>query len=553
MSHRLPAPGGREPWRLLAVDIAALAALSLALNLWGLTWGLPNGEIDWSNDSIAPMGPLSYARHLLTGGSWSSKYPPFHFMVLAAAYAPYLLYLQLTGGLVGPLSGQYPYGFADSEAALMTLTLIARAVSALMGTGVVVVSYLTVRRLFGRPAAVIAGGLIPSCYPFVHYAHNANIDVPQLFWISLALYSFVRVLETGATRHHVLLGLFMTLAVGTKDSAYALGAGLAACVAWRHLRARRSGAAGPPSARALVYGGATVVVATLVVFNVPFNWEGFREHVALHLHRSMTGSRVIEAAPSAWQGEVDLLARYLGYLVQCNGPLPFALLALGAGYTAVRSPATAGLLAVPVATYYLLFLRVHPTQHIRYVLPVFLLLAWQAGKLGGDLLAARWLPKPVAVLALGVVLTASTVHGGSVDVLYARDPRYAAERWMEGLAAGATVLAVQPDYTLPRFLPHLVVTRRQLWDWNGTQIGDFADLMPDYVVIGTRHYIPGQDAKVERAFRERGYREEVRFKSPVPAAAGEVRDLHAINPRIVVFKRTRSPAAAPLAARERAR
>jgi hypothetical protein len=77
--------------------------------------------------------------------------------------------------------------------------------------------------------------------------------------------------------------------------------------------------------------------------------------------------------------------------------------------------------------------------------------------------------------------------------------------------------------------------------------------MPDYIVIGTRHYIPGQDAKVERAFRERGYREEVRFKSPVPAAAGEVRDLHAINPRIVVFKRTRSPAAAPLAARERAR
>ena len=61
------------------------------------------------------------------------------------------------------------------------------------------------------------------------------MDVPQLFWISLALYSFVALLKTYETKYYLLLGLFTALAIGTKDSAYALFLGIAPVLLYFHL------------------------------------------------------------------------------------------------------------------------------------------------------------------------------------------------------------------------------------------------------------------------------------------------------------------------------
>ncbi len=524
--------GRRRRWPALA----ALALTSLALNTCGITWGLPNGERDWANDSVAPLGPVSYVRRLLDGAPWSSKYPPFHFTVLAGLYAPYALILWTRGQVVGPPTGHYPYGLADPDRALMTLTLIARSASAVMGAGTALAVYAATRALHGHRAGLVAGLLVATSYPVVHYAHNANVDVPQLFWLALALWSFALLLRTHAARSYALLGVFVALATATKDSALALGVGLGLSALWAHLQ--RRGRAGAPPLGRLAWGAGAFAVALLLAFNVPLDPAGVAGHVRFHLGRSVAGSKVIEAAASPWQGELALIGRYVDYLVQSNGALPFALLAGGVVFGAARAPGRTLLLGLPVLTYYLLFLRVHGTHHVRYVMPVLLLLAVPAGRAAAVALRARGVRRPLAGAALAVVLGASVVHGAAVARLYARDPRYAAEAWMRAhLPPGALVLAVRPDYTLPRFPDHLRVVRRDLWDWNGDPIGDFADLRPDYVVVGTRHRIAGHEARVARTLAERGYRPAATFTSSPPFLAAEVPDIHVINPRIVVFGR----------------
>jgi 4-amino-4-deoxy-L-arabinose transferase-like glycosyltransferase len=528
------------------MHLALLVVLSLALNLYGIDWGLPNGIYDWSNDSVAPLEPLAYAKRTLFREPWTSKYPPFHFMVLAVAYSPYVVYLYLTGGLTKP-TDTYPYGFANPELSLMTLTLIARLVSAAMGVGLVVVTYLTVKRLYGARSGLIAGLLVATSYPFIHYAHNANIDVPQLFWTSLALYSFVGLIQTYQRKYYILLGIFAAAAIGTKNSIYALFVGMTAVVLVFHVvHLRRST---PPAGwltaaanRHLLYGVAAFVLGLVIVFNLPWNWQGFEDHVQLHLRRSVSGSRLIRASSSAVGGELALMATCARLIYEANVAPLFLLLVAGLVYGLVRSPAMAWSLVAIVAAYYMLFLRLHGTHHLRYVLPVYLLLTWLAAKLAGDTLGGGRLRRGMAMAVLTLVFGYGVLQGLSVGLLYTRDPRYAVEAWMrQHLPPGAKVLGVAPDYTLPRFPPGAKVTHREVRIYgDGGRVGDIADVDPDYIVIGMS--TPRRRERpevVERFFGEHGYRPYLEFTTPVPPFGREIRDLHSINPRVVVFARAR--------------
>jgi 4-amino-4-deoxy-L-arabinose transferase-like glycosyltransferase len=459
-------------------------------------------------------------------------------------------YLYLTGGLTRP-TDSYPYGFADPEFSLMILTLIARLVSAVMGVGVVVVTYFTVKRLYGRRSGLIAGLLVATSYPLIHYAHNANVDVPQLFWMSLALYSFVGLIQTHQRKYYVLLGVFTAAAVGTKDSIYALFVGLGVVVVAFHLAHLRRSTSGPgwlgaAANRHLLYGLVAFLLGLVVVFNMPVNWQGFEDHVRRHLRVSVTGSRLIRVSSSPVQGELALMASYARFLYEANVAPLFLLLVAGLVYGLVRFPTVAGSLVILMATYYLLFLRVHGTHHLRYVLPVYLLLTWPAAKLADDALGGGRLRRGIAAAALGLVLGYGVIQGWSVGMLYGRDPRYAAEAWMrQHLPPGAKVLGVTPDYTLPRFPSAAQVTRREIgiYGYGGGRVADIADIDPDYIVIGMS--IPRRRERPEVAeqfFRERGYRQHQEFTTPVPSFGREVRDLHSINPRIVVYARARPPA-----------
>lgn len=445
-----------------------LLALSLGLNLYGIHWGLPNGIQDWANDSLAPLGPLVYAKRLIFQEPWSSKYPPFHYMVLSLFSAPYALYLYLTGGLASP-SDIYPYGLKDPEFSLMVFTLIARLISALMSTGTVLVTYLTVRHFYGHRAGLLSALLITSSYAIIYYAHNANVEAPLLFWIALALYSFVLLLKTYKTKYYILLGLFTAFSVGTKDSAYALFPGLALSLLWSHIRHEQTAGEGGRFLaallhRKLLYGFAAFAIAFILVFNLPLNWQGFVDHVRLHQAKgSVAGSLIIHDSDSILQGELTLITKYLFHLLQINGLPAFLLLLGGFLYCLVKFPAHFCTLMIPIMTYYILFLRLYPVAGLRYLLPVYLLLTWHTGKFVVDLLDYKKLPKLVSTTALLFVLGYSLAYGFSLDLLLLRDSRYYAEQWIKkNIPSGASVVAYGPSYSLPRFPSDMHLNRIDL-------------------------------------------------------------------------------------------
>ena len=521
-----------------------LVAVSFSLNLYGIDWGLPNGDQDWANDSLAPVEPLAYAKRMLHQESWKSKYPPLHYMILAVFYAPYALYLYLSGGITSP-TDFYPYGLKDPQSSLMVFTLIARATSAVMGTGTVLVNYLTVKLLYGHVAGLICGFLLATSYPIIYYSHNANVDVPQLFWISLALYSFVCLLKTYETRYYLLLGLFSALAIGTKNSSYALVGGLALPLLWFHIRHEE--AVNPNSwrlsalfHRKLLLGLCTFAITLILVFNLPFNWQGFMNHVQFHLKRSVRKTGVIGELDSIVQRDLMLFPTYLFYLIDANGFPVFLLLAAGFFYCLVKFPERSWPFIIPIVTYYFFYLRATPWNNLRNVLPVYLLLTWQAGKFAADLLDYRKIPKFVTATAMFLLLAHSFLYGFSVDLLFLRDSRYAAEQWMEkNIPKHAVIAALKPEYSLPRF-PATAKIRHVRPTPKDNIIGNLGLEGDDYLVIDMGlDKRTKQRHKIYQLLLEKGFSPVGSFKSEIPLFGADI--FHTVNPEIVIFKANRQP------------
>ena len=108
------------------------------------------------------------------------------------------------------------------------LLLIARIVTVTMaaacGLGI-----WSAARAFG--ADDLASGLATVAFmigaALCYFAHLGNVDVPSVCWFAWSLYAFGRLLNTGAVRFALLLGLFGTLAISTKDATAGMYPGMA--------------------------------------------------------------------------------------------------------------------------------------------------------------------------------------------------------------------------------------------------------------------------------------------------------------------------------------
>ncbi len=205
--------------------VGLLAVLLYFPAIW---WGMPHatnphGVHGWDVDSVTGLQTLSELHNLLIDPKpdWWVAYPLFHYFLLSFCYAPYFGFLYLTGE-ISQMTGEYPFGLRDPLTTFRHLTAIGRALTILMAAGIVVNVYLTARVVWDKPTARLAALFAALPTPMVYYARTGNLDVPVLFWTSLAVLLLARSLTYGLTMHRaVWLGIFAALAVATKDQAYA--------------------------------------------------------------------------------------------------------------------------------------------------------------------------------------------------------------------------------------------------------------------------------------------------------------------------------------------
>jgi hypothetical protein len=498
MSDERISPTRPSPRQRLAVNEArvipvVLFLTSLAIFLFGNSWGLPNGNTTWANDAIAPGAPLSILYRSFIADEWNSgwfwfKYPLGHVLVLGAAYVPYMIWLVVVGGLDNPTSA-YPYGMEDPEGTLAALAIIGRSVSALMGSGSVVVIYAIVRHAFGRSAGIAAGMTTALCYPFVYYCHTTNVEVPYIFWLLLAFMGAARLVEGSLERRWwLLLGAGAAMSVATKE----LGAGFFLALPPIIIIAALVRGA---SLGELIRGGlmaAATAVAVLLVANLAFlNPTGFANRVGFLTHL-LPAEVALQYAPYYFPislgGGRELAAELAqlelaGNRILTSVGLPTVVLAIiGVFIGLVRRPWWSILTLAACIAFYMMGIRAMLSLSIRYVLPAAIIVCIFAGIAIGTLIDSRRL-KPIGLLIGAAFSFYLFAYGWDVNRMLSGDARYDAEAWLAAEATDGQVIEVYQRATyLPRPPDGITMVRI---DFDKRSVRELHRRRPDFVLLSS--------------------------------------------------------------------
>jgi hypothetical protein len=432
-----------------APELTLLAAFAVAIAV-GFTWGLP-GSNTWAVDSISPR---SCGLGAIVETYWPDHfhtYPPLHTALLTLLSLPWLGLAALRVGV-----GREVLGAELIKPLYMTgIEVSARAVAAVMASGIL---WNTIRgwsRLQGRAAGFGAGVVVATNATLVYYAHTGNLEVPYLFWTSWALVEMDRVL-CGEPRERQVLLLSAAAVLSKDQSAAALLLPLVVALVIAPWAARRES----PFRRRLVVNAAGVALLYGVVSGALVNPHGFRRRVAFLLGPA---SQTWAGYPRGPHGAL-LLARDAVQAIPHFTSWPIAVLAvLGlvvAGVTTRgldRVRVLLPLLAVLSFTW--LFTLGARRSEDRFLLPqtvfglpyaaVVIARAWDARPR-----ARPWL----AALAAACVLPA-LIGVASMDGTLLVDSRYEAERFLQKLPPGTHVEILGTTNFLPRLPPALDVVR----------------------------------------------------------------------------------------------
>lgn len=480
--------------RIFRRELGLVCGLYFIAAIYHSSWGLPNGNQTWAADSVAPMTPLAvayktFAENGFDSGYFYFKYPVGHQLLLAAATAPVVAIAYARGDLSG-ISADYPFGFAQPEAYLAAMAMIARLLSALFATGIVALVGEIARRAHDRRAGILAALVAAGCYPLLFYAHTSNVETAFLFWAMLALYGAIRGVEDGAPTGLLLMGAAAAMAISTKEQILGFIALLPLVILARHVivARARSGIARVIPGGAI--GGALLAVVVWVGVNAAFfNPSGFLNRIRFLTH---TLPPEVRARYSDYEFPIDFstswtfadelthVGKVLAAVVASIG-WPAALTAL-AGFALLalrRRPELLYVLAA-AAGYYLVSLRVLKQVELRYVMPWSVLAAIPAG-----VFLARLIERGRAgSVATTAVVAFGILYSGEVLRVLATDARYEAEEWMAPyLERGHSVEVYQSWTYLPRWERAPSVHRPATDEMS---IAAVRERQPDFIVVSSK-------------------------------------------------------------------
>jgi hypothetical protein len=517
----------------------AVLLLSVAASATGIGWGLPS-VMGWAPDELIPAEVLAAARRHF-GGGWHHVYPPFHFYLLAAAYAPVLA---VTGTPVAD-TGQELWRRQWPGGAYLALFVIGRVLSLLMAAGALMAVHKAALLTAGRAGAAFAALALALSLPFAFYSRLANVDVPYVFWFALALLAYVRILARHDLKDYLAFAASAVLSVCSKDQAWALYPlpAVHVLLALRRERERRGAPAGlrdVVSDQRVVSSALLAGFVFLVAQNIPFNAAGFAAHVGV-----VTGplNRDLQMFDRTLAGEWRMARLTVSLLGFALGPPALLASAAGLVRALLARPRPTLLLAaaLPAVSYAVFFLAPVLVGYDRFMLPLCVVAALFAGYAvsGGGLPAAVRGPLMIAVATYGILRVAA------LGLAMQKDARYAAEDWLAAnVRPGQQVAAVGPLAYLPRV---------QRFDWvhAAPSLAALDRLRPDFVVLNAEYAERPEDGAA-RDFYETlgrggaGYRRAFDYRHPAPALvdlrwwiAGRegYTNLAKVNPRVLVFER----------------
>ena len=427
-----------------------ILAVAAGLRLAGLFWGLPASD-GWDDDGFAPRNFLTALALTYKHGSYFA-YPPLHAfflalltcpgLVMALLHAPSLHQADVIGEIIKP---GYMTFFA----------VTARLVNLILSLGIIWCVGEMAGLVAGRGAGLFAAGAAALNFGLTYYGQVSNLDVPYLFWGSLALLWCMRAVVEQRPRHFWIAAVLAAASVATKDQAYALFVVslpvflLAWFVSdpWPRAHAGKIVGIVLPSI-------AVALLALLLVDGAIPNWTGFVRRIAF-----LTGPASVDYAeylkgPSGW---LALLRDMGSYFAKGHGAVIVTLAVFGLVAHATRTRGgvrIAGLLpALAVLSFTLCFNFAALRSDDRFLLPQAVLACVYIG-IAAEALAFAAQPwmRLVARAALAIMALFASHQAIAIDAAFLLDPRYDAERWMAAhVGQGETIETYGQNCFLPRF------------------------------------------------------------------------------------------------------
>lgn len=440
--------------------IARIAALSrplrtvlfviAVLHTIGIAWGLPASDT-WDNDGVAPRDFLPGLAATYTPGDFYT-YPPLHLALLAVLTLPITIAAAVRAG-----STHVPDVLREiiQPPYMTAMALVARVVAVLMSLGIVLAVAAIADEIAPEHrkarAPVFAAATVGLGISFTYYAHVSNLDVPYLFWATLAALALVRAVARGEPRRLRRFAVLAALAVATKDQAYAifLGGAPVALAAW----ALTDRARAKEILREALIGGAAGLLLLSVVDGALTNPSGFRARLAFLGGSASQDFATYPKGPAGWATIALDTAKELRS--HYAAPLFFgALYVLGAVEAIRGRRKVAAVVPVALALSFTVFFNMAARRvEERFTLPQVVFLAPFAGIALARLADAhrlRWLVRGAVAAALGLAVYTSV----ELDVNLLGDPRYDAEAWLEERAHAGDVVELHGlNVYLPRIVP----------------------------------------------------------------------------------------------------
>jgi hypothetical protein len=423
--------------------VGALMLIGFGLRLWGIKQGLPYAYNIDENAHFVPRA-IGFFGHTLN---------PFYFVNPPG----YTNILYLVFGLW--------FGSGDAAARALVndpteVYVIARVVSAVLGTLAIWFTYLAGAKLVDRRAGFLAAALMTVAFLPVFYAHLALNDSPTLGPAALALYGIARIYRHGRWWDFALAGLATGAATATKYTAaiFIVPICVAAYFRWRdqggplphpwrvNLKAAWRWTVNFAKARAfllLCFAGAATIAGFIIAS--PYS---------LLDPKTFGGGIIHQATASSSEGKLGQTFSngYVYYLWSVSwgmGWVPAVTAVVGA-FALARARSRAFWLLVPTAILYILFMGSASRWFGRWLLPLFPVLAVLAG-IGAffvvDALARRWPRGRYAWVGLAAVLLLgqAVVYSIHSDRLLSRaDTRAQVRTWMVDHLSPSTKVAYEP-------------------------------------------------------------------------------------------------------------
>jgi hypothetical protein len=443
-------PAREDDVRRPRLWLAALFLVALPLFATGIWWGMPHW-IGWSGDEMHPHSwPQAISFKDYNG--WHTRYPPLHFAVLQ--------------GLSAPLRLAFAAAGVPEVQRIVWLIGFARGVSLLLALATVGLVYRIGGEIYDRRSALFAAAILVCVAPYVYYAKMGNLDVPYIFWFTLSLLYYVRILKHHRLRDYVLFALMAAATVCTKDQAYGLYGLAPLPILWSLARSRarsQDGARGILSGlgRALIdrrfLAAAGAAVAGFAVFQMLWNWHRFALHIRLLLGPMSDNYQDYENTP---EGHEALLTLFLRQIVFCMNPALALVSTAGVVWAVWRlvkrkggeEPFLIACLVFLIISYYVTFLSLILFSYDRYILPIALLLAFPGGRLLGALAGPAGRFVALRRVAVAALFGYSFLYAASVDARLLADSRYDVEAYVREHAGNfKSAVAVGRRKHIPRF------------------------------------------------------------------------------------------------------